>query len=164
MQRALISFLLLVSLAALPALAVEKPEDAILGLWLTAPSEGGRSRVEVVRSGNGYSGHIVWLELPEYPPDDPGDMGGLPRVNRNHPDPAHQKEPVLGLQVLEGFRYAGGTEWEDGTIYDPNNGKTYRCRLRLQEDGSLHVRGFIGFSFLGRTTIWVRPEAEEEVP
>jgi hypothetical protein len=49
-------------------------------------------------------------------------------------------------------------KWVDGRIYDPDNGKTYKCKMTLKEGGILHVRGYIGISALGRTTIWTRPE------
>jgi uncharacterized protein (DUF2147 family) len=39
-----------------------------------------------------------------------------------------------------------------GKILDPENGKTYKCSLTLEEGGQkLKVRGLIGFSLLGRT-------------
>jgi uncharacterized protein (DUF2147 family) len=45
--------------------------------------------------------------------------------------------------------------WEDGKIYDPKNGKTYSCKMTL-EGNELKVRGYVGFSLLGRTTVWTR--------
>ncbi|HET9885438.1 MAG TPA: DUF2147 domain-containing protein [Candidatus Binatia bacterium] len=42
---------------------------------------------------------------------------------------------------------------------DPENGKIYRAKMKLEDSGNaLHVRGFIGISLLGRTQIWVREE------
>ncbi len=129
--------------------------DAILGLWLTEPSSGGRAHVEVTRQGDTYHGRIVWVEIPLYPPDDEQGMAGLPRVDRNNPDPARHRDPIIGLEIVEGFRFVGDGQWKDGTIYDPDNGKTYRCKARLEGE-TLRVRGFIGISLLGRNTEWVR--------
>ena len=75
-------------------------------------------------------------------------------MDRENPDPKLQKRPILGLRIVEGFHYAGDDVWVDGTIYDPKKGKTYSCKMTLREDGTLFVRGFIGFSFIGRTTVW----------
>jgi hypothetical protein len=47
------------------------------------------------------------------------------------------------------------TSWSQGKIYDPKNGKTYSCKMTL-EGNELKVRGYVGFSLLGRTTVWTR--------
>ncbi len=47
--------------------------------------------------------------------------------------------------------------WDGGTILDPDNGKTYGVKLTPMENGAkLQVRGFMGFSWLGRTQVWER--------
>ena len=52
-----------------------------------------------------------------------------------------------------------GASWKEGYIMDPNNGKTYRCKLMVEEDNqSIRVRGYSGVSLLGRTQIWYRIE------
>jgi len=61
----------------------------------------------------------------------------------------------LGLEILKNFKYKGTNEWTGGRIYDPKNGKTYSCNMRLEGD-TLKVRGYIGISVLGRTTVWTR--------
>jgi uncharacterized protein (DUF2147 family) len=52
-----------------------------------------------------------------------------------------------------------GDEYQGGTILDPENGKVYHAKMTLDSDGGkLSVRGFIGFSFLGRTQTWLREQ------
>lgn len=64
---------------------------------------------------------------------------------------------VIGMQILNGLKKDSDSVWSGGEILDPNNGKTYSCKVTLIEDGKkLKVRGFIGFSLLGRTQIWDR--------
>ncbi len=65
-------------------------------------------------------------------------------------------QPIVGLTVVRNMTLANG-EYVGGDILDPDTGKVYRCRFRL-EDGNekLVVRGFIGFSLLGRTQTWTR--------
>ena len=46
--------------------------------------------------------------------------------------------------------------WEDGTILDPKSGKTYSCYITFEDENTLKVRGYIGFSLLGRTQKWIR--------
>lgn len=67
---------------------------------------------------------------------------------------------IVGMQILNGLKKDSDTKWIDGEILDPNNGKTYSCKVTLIEDGKkMEVRGFIGFSLLGRTQIWDREAA-----
>jgi len=61
-----------------------------------------------------------------------------------------------GQVILHDLKYEGNRKWVDGTIYDPQGGKTYRCKVELRSDGTLKVRGFIGISLLGKTQLWTR--------
>jgi len=143
--------------AALTLLAVAPVAadgDAIVGLWATEPDEYGFARVEIGNEDARYHGRIVWLSEPDFPPDDDGGLGGKPKIDRENPDADLRKRPLVGLRILDDFEYAGKSRWKGGTIYDPANGKTYKCNLKLQDDGTLKVRGYIGLSLLGRTTIW----------
>ncbi len=59
---------------------------------------------------------------------------------------------------LREFDFDGEDEWENGKIYDPKNGKDYKCYMEFEDDtkDNLKVRGYIGFSMIGRTTHWTR--------
>jgi uncharacterized protein (DUF2147 family) len=59
---------------------------------------------------------------------------------------------------LDGFDYAGEGKWKNGRVYDPNSGKTYKCKLTLVDENTLELRGYIGISLLGRTETWSRRE------
>lgn len=137
-------------LAAAPAAPVAAA-DRVVGLWLTEEQD---AHVRIEKVGETYQGRIVWLKEPLYPADDDGGMAGRPKVDRENPDPARRAAPILGLPIVAGFRFRDG-EWKDGTIYDPNNGKTYKCRMWF-DGATLRVRGFIGISLLGRSTSWTR--------
>jgi uncharacterized protein (DUF2147 family) len=141
--------------------AVADDGDAILGFWLTADDGNGRAKVEITKSNGTYSGTITWLERPTYPPDDDRGMGGQKRIDRENPDPDLATRPIIGLPIVEGFTYKGDDLWAGGTIYDPNNGKTYKCKIRRDGD-TLNVRGYIGFSLIGRTTQWLRTDPPDE--
>jgi uncharacterized protein (DUF2147 family) len=119
--------------------------DAIVGEWLTAE---GTSVVEIYKCSELYCGKIVWLKNPKT-------AEGRDKRDLKNPDEMKQDRRVMGLEILSGFRYAGENSWEKGKIYDPKNGKTYSCKMKL--DGSaLKVRGYLGFSLFGRTTVWTR--------
>jgi uncharacterized protein (DUF2147 family) len=69
-------------------------------------------------------------------------------------------KPVLGMTIIEGVKkIADEAYWGDGSILDPNNGKTYKVRLTLKDGGKvMDVRGYIGAPLLGRTQTWLRVE------
>lgn len=127
--------------------------DVILGVWRTQPTDKGFAHVEIAKTGDRFHGTIIQLDAPNFPPGDP--MAGQPKVDRENPDEAKRTQPILGLRIMDGFAYAGDQVWEDGTIYDPESGKTYSCKMTLVGE-TLRVRGYIGISLLGRTTEWTR--------
>ncbi|MBI3529405.1 MAG: DUF2147 domain-containing protein [Betaproteobacteria bacterium] len=98
-----------------------------------------------------------------------GELKGVVQKIFDQPgdDPAHlckeckderKDKPIAGMTILWGLKKDGDT-WAGGEIFDPKNGKTYRCKMTLSEDGkSLNVRGFIGISLIGRTQTWLRQE------
>ena len=124
--------------------------EAIVGKWL---NQEGTSHIQIFKATNGsfagkFYGKIVWLKEPM--------KNGKPKVDDLNPDPKKHSVPLLGLQILKNFVYdADDKEWEDGTIYDPKNGKTYSCIMTLSGN-NLNVRGYVGISMLGRTGVWTR--------
>jgi uncharacterized protein (DUF2147 family) len=154
--------LILMFLAASVGVAADDG-DSILGLWATDPEGGGgEAHVVITKEDGKYLGRIVWLAEPIYPPDDPKGTPGEPKTDLNNPDPALRDNPVIGLLIVKDFVYKGDGQWYKGTIYDPDNGKTYKCKIKYGDsDKVLKVRGFIGLSLIGRTTLWTRVEDEE---
>lgn len=67
----------------------------------------------------------------------------------------NKNQPILGMHILNGLE-KDGEEWSGGKILDPKNGKQYKCYIKLEEDNKLKIRGYIGFSLLGRTAYWFR--------
>ena len=67
-----------------------------------------------------------------------------------------QNNTTIGITNLLGFTNEGNSEYDNGTVYDPENGKTYKCIMTVENINSLNVRAYIGFSFIGRTYVWTR--------
>ena len=63
--------------------------------------------------------------------------------------------PIKGLMIIRGLE-KDGDEYNSGKILDPENGKLYKCYIELEEEDKLKVRGYIGFSLIGRTQYWYR--------
>jgi uncharacterized protein (DUF2147 family) len=75
----------------------------------------------------------------------------------------HNK-PVVGMTIMWGVKQ-DGDRWSGGQILDPHNGKTYKVKLTLTDDGQkLDVRGYIGMPMLGRTQTWIRKDAGNPQP
>jgi uncharacterized protein (DUF2147 family) len=123
--------------------------EAATGLWRTIDDSTGepRSIVAIDDREGVLTGRIV--ELIDPPEPDPV-CEQCPGDKRN--------APVEGLEILWGFessRRAG--EWTGGELLDPENGRVYRGRLRVQDEGDrLEVRGFIGSPMFGRSQLWER--------
>ncbi len=66
-------------------------------------------------------------------------------------------QPIVGLVIIRDLENQGD-EWKNGYILDPENGKEYKCKMSLQDENTLDVRGYIGFSLIGRTQTWHRVE------
>lgn len=149
-------FFAVMLLASIAAHAAEA--DAILGTWSTANDD---SKVEIAKNGDTYYGRIISLKEPNYPTDPNAKhyVQGLenqPKVDRHNPDESLRSRPIVGMELMRGFKYEGDNRWAGGTIYDPESGKTYKCKMTLVAPNKLKVRGFIGVSLFGRTTTWTR--------
>jgi len=69
---------------------------------------------------------------------------------------ARKNQPIFGLLIIRDMVRAED-DYRGGDILDPENGSVYRCKLKLDDGGKkLRVRGFIGFSLIGRTQVWER--------
>jgi uncharacterized protein (DUF2147 family) len=135
------------SLVLLMAFVRAEDPDAIVGTWLTGSKKG---HVQIYKQENKYYGKIVWLKDPLNP------TTNLPKSDAKNPNPIKRDQPLLGLVNLRGFTYEGGNLWENGKIYDPENGKEYSCLLTLRDKNTLDVRGYVGITLLGRTDTWQR--------
>jgi uncharacterized protein (DUF2147 family) len=119
--------------------------DAILGQWV---NPNGQDHILIYKKGNKYFGKLDWIKFPN-------DEQGKPKTDKNNPDKTLQSRPDLGLELLKDFTFDGDDVWDDGTIYDPKNGKTYSCKMTI-EGNNLKIRGYILFSLFGRTEVWTR--------
>ena len=106
------------------------------GLWAS-----GGSLLHVQPSGDSLTMKIVAIE-------EPLDEQGQPWTDNKNPDPTRHADPLLGLDILAGYRFRKG-RWQ-GKIYDPETGKTYSSRMKVK-DGRLEMRGYIGTPMLGKT-------------
>ena len=130
--------------AEAPAPAVESPTP--VGEWLHANQ---RIKIQIEPCRDLLCGKIIWFKWPN-------DAQGLPLVDLKNADPALQARPLLGLTVLHGLRRAAKNKWEDGYVYNPDDGENYRANMTIQNDGTLRIRAYLLIPLFGHTLIWTR--------
>lgn len=122
--------------------------DDVLGTWLSEEKD---AKIEIFKTGKKYYGKLVWL-------DEPFEVDGTPKIDDENPDPDLRNRRLMGLQILNDFTFdKDDDEWENGTIYDPDSGNTYKAYIWFEDHkNTLNLRGYIGFSIIGRTSAWTR--------
>ncbi len=149
MKKIISTGLLLLATVFIGAVNAQEVTDAdkLIGIW--EPSHG-KAKVKVEKIGEKYYGKIVWLREAIDPETN------KPKLDKNNPDENLQNKPLRGYRILKDFQFTDKNEWTEGTIYDPENGNTYSCIIKMTDENTLDIRGYIGVSVLGRTDIWKR--------
>jgi uncharacterized protein (DUF2147 family) len=147
-RRFVLTVLTALGLCALLAGTATAAETSPVGYWRTVPDDDAApATIQIWLEGEKLFGKIVALfPRPGFDPN--------PKCERC--EGALKNRPIKGLTIIEGLAQSGD-EWTGGKILDPANGKSYRCKIQVVPGGvKLKVRGYIGFSLLGRTQVWER--------
>jgi uncharacterized protein (DUF2147 family) len=120
--------------------------QSVVGKWKTYDDDTGKARsvVEIYKQDEKVYGRIVELIDPPRP---------NPICVACKGD--EKDQPVVGLVIINGLE-EDGDEYNSGRILDPESGKRYKCYITLDDEDTLKVRGYIGFSAIGRTQYWQR--------
>ena len=140
---------ILMATASLAVMAQATP----VGLWKTIDDEtkAEKSLVRITETNGVFTGRIEKLMAADAKPDAVCEECTGERKGK----------PIVGMTIISGIKKNAEHEdlWDGGTILDPNNGKTYKLRLKPSEDGKkLEVRGYIGAPMFGRTQTWFKAE------
>ncbi len=119
--------------------------QSVFGVWKTIDDEENveKSHVEIYEENGKLYGKVIKL---------------LEGATATHCTPCEgdlQGKPITGLTILYDME-KDGDGYTNGEILDPGTGKTYSCNLELDGPDKLYVRGYLGFSWLGRTQYWYR--------
>jgi len=113
--------------------------QSIIGKWKTIDDESGieKSIVEIYKKNGKIFGKIIEILNPEHE-----------RALCDKCEGVEYNTPVLGLVLLKDMNKEG-SYYKGGTIFDPERGKKYKCRLFIEKDNPdvLQVRGYIAFLY-----------------
>ena len=118
----------------------------IIGIWLNEEKD---AKIEIYKSENLFFGKMIWLKEPK-------DINGEFKTDKNNPNKNLRNKKLLGLKILSNLIWNHKEkEWINGSIYNARDGKTYKLFANLSEE-KLKLRGYVGFSLFGKTTIWTK--------
>lgn len=122
--------------------------DKILGTWLNEKKD---AKIKVYKKGDKYFGKIIWLK------NNKNDDGTSPKRDTKNPNTKLRKRTIVGTNIMLNLKWdASEKEWNGGEIYDPRGGSTYSLFAKLKDKNTLFMKGYIGFSVFGRSTLWTR--------
>ena len=127
------------ALAAFVFAALSLPASAqdANGTWLTASGE---TRVRIAPCGGNVCGTIVWVKQTGAKDD-------------NNPNAAQKNRPLVGINMIS-MKPAGDRKWA-GTLYNPQDGKTYSGSLTQNDANTLSLSGCVAGIFC-RSQTWTR--------
>jgi uncharacterized protein (DUF2147 family) len=120
--------------------------QTVFGKWKTIDDETGQAKsiVEIYEKSGKLYGKIIDIVNPEKRKSLCVKCSG-----------EDKNQPILGLIIVKGL-VKDGDEYNGGKILDPLKGEEYKCIIALEEKDKLKVRGYVGFSLMGRTQYWYR--------
>ena len=127
-------------------LAFSQTNADIVGEWYNAEKD---AVITLFEENETVSGKITWMQFPN-------DDNGNPRTDPLNPDENLKSRARMGMVMMSGFAYDEDSVWDDGELYDPKKGKTYSGMMTLKDKNTIDLRGYIGFSFIGRSSTWTR--------
>ena len=141
------NFLCLLSFVLLSYSTYAQNNKNVVGDWYNAEKDAVINIFEA--EDQTISGKIIWML-------NPNDENGDPKTDPLNPNQDLRKRSRLGMVMMHGFTYVDNNVWDNGKLYDPKKGKTYTGMITLKDANTLDLRGYIGLSFIGRSSTWTR--------
>ena len=114
-----------------------------IGLWLTSDGE---AKIRITRCEKGICGTIVWLK-------EPNDSDGKPKTDRENVDQELKKRPMLGLEIFHNLQQLAPNKYQ-GSLYNPDDGRTYDGQLELGLDGLIKMKGCVFGGIICDDDVW----------
>jgi uncharacterized protein (DUF2147 family) len=131
-------------------------QPSVMGTWLTAS---GKAQVRIGPCSDAASGSVCGYIVGLINPTGPDGTVVAPDVATDwrNTNPALRGRKVLGMPLIWGFKKTSDPNaFEDGQIYNGENGKIYNANISLLPDGKLRLRGYVGSPMFGETQLWTR--------
>jgi uncharacterized protein (DUF2147 family) len=141
---------------ALFAGSASAQSSRVMGTWLT---QTGSAQIKVAPCADPAQGPLCGVVVALINPKNDSGQPVAPETvtDRRNPDPALRSRKMIGLPLFWGFKTTSDPNaFEDGKIYNGENGKIYSANVSLQADGKLRLRGFVGSPMFGETQLWTR--------
>ena len=162
MRHHLLSAAMGIALAAafLPATATDAQAADPTGYWRKANQGKYPAKMQIYHcGGRSICVKIAWLQNPR-------DSKGRMLQDVRNVNPALRGRTIEGLPIVKGMAQVGANQWK-GSIYNPEDGKTYSATVTLASSSRIVLRGCVA-AFLCREQAWLRtsapPPREEEKP
>jgi len=131
-------------------------QGVVMGTWL---SESGVAQIKIGPCPDAASGPICGFVANLINPKGPDGAAVAVEAATDYrnENPALRTRKVIGMPLIWGFKQAAQPNtYEDGKVYNGEDGKTYSANISLQPDGRLRLRGFVGTPMFGKTQFWTR--------
>ncbi|MBQ0016326.1 MAG: DUF2147 domain-containing protein [Bacteroidales bacterium] len=138
-------------MVALPSVCGQTSADQIVGRFcMLSPLSDDTAIVKISRYSDGtYRGRLVWLSQPNNP-------DGTIRTDSKNKDKKLRNRPYTDVDIFWNLRYKG-TEWVEGVLYNPFDGKRFSVKFSLSKNGrDLTARYYKGVPALGIDAVWKR--------
>lgn len=117
--------------------SIAQKSDDVIGLYWSPKKD---AKIKIFKKSGKYYGKFTWLKTPS--------------KDSKNPEKDLRNRRLTGIIFLTNFSFENG-RYKNGEVYDPESGSTYSCEMWLQQR-NLYVKGYVGFSFLGRTETFQR--------
>ena len=148
--------LLLLAAMVLVAMPTSAQQSGVMGTWLT---ESGVAQVKIEPCPNAQNGPLCGFIVGLINPKGPDGQVVAPEVATDYrnENASLRSRKVIGMPLIWGFKKTNDPNtFEEGQIYNGEDGKTYTANISLQSDGKLRLRGYVGTPLFGKTQLWTR--------
>ena len=119
----------------------------LLGEWYNSKED---IVITIFEVNETISAKITWMKSPN-------NEDGIPKTDFLNPDKSLRDRSRIGTLMMYDLTYIAGNIWDNGSLYIPKTGKIYSGMMRLKNENTLNIRGYVGFSFFERySSTWTR--------
>ena len=141
------NIILVLLFLAISVFAFAQKNADLIGEWYNDKEDVVITIFEINQS---ISAKITWMKSPN-------DEKGNPKTDLLNPDESLRDRSRMGILMMYNLTYIAGNIWDNGSLYIPEKGKIYSGMMRLKNENTLNIRGYIGFSFFERySSTWTR--------